>query len=219
MMLNALLPPSDGNSFLGEEVTESVFISALTWSIGAGLLDDGRTKFDSYLKRISGLSTNPSENSPVPAGEIPTALPTLFEYFFDVEKREWVSWMSVVPEYVHDPEMRYNEILVPTIDTVRSKWLVQLMVKINRPVVLVGETGTSKSATVHNFLRGLNRDIFVSYVLFAFVFSTCSLNGQFIYFTDLQIREYYIIYSHSFLPIEQTTFSSSLKKSLISSYR
>lgn len=169
MMLNALLPPPDGNSFLGEEVTESVFISALVWSIGAGLLNDGREKFDSYLKRISGLPTNPSDNVTVPAGEIPSALPTLYEYFFDVEQRVWVSWMSVVPKYVHNPEMRYNEILVPTVDTVRSKWLVQLMVKINRPVVLVGETGTSKSATVHNFLRGLDRDVYVSILLVLFI--------------------------------------------------
>ena len=29
---------------------------------------------------------------------------------------------------------------------------------IKRPVVLVGETGTSKSATTANFLRGLDKD-------------------------------------------------------------
>ena len=162
MMLNALLPPSDGNSYLGKDVTESLFISSLVWSIGACLLDDGRLKFDKHLKRLSGWSSNPSENSPIPAGEIPSALPTLYDYYFDVEEAAWISWVSVVPDYVHDPGMRFNEILVPTIDTTRSTWLVQLMVKINRPVVLVGETGTSKSATVQNFLRGLNRNVYVS---------------------------------------------------------
>lgn len=167
-MLNALLPPPDGNSYLlGDTVTESVFITSLVWSIGASLLDDGRIKFDGYLKRLSGLSTNPSEKGTIPAGEIPSALPTLFDYYFDVENQNWVAWSAKVPEYEHDPEMRFNEILVPTVDTVRSTWLVELMVRINRPVVLVGETGTSKSATVHSFLRGLDRDVYVSVKCFS----------------------------------------------------
>lgn len=47
---------------------------------------------------------------------------------------------------------------MPTVDTVRTTWLLELMVSIKRPVVLVGETGTSKSATTANFLRGLDKD-------------------------------------------------------------
>lgn len=50
--------------------------------------------------------------------------------------------------YVHDPALNYNQILVPTIDTTRTTWLLNMMMKIKRPVVLVGETGTSKTATI-----------------------------------------------------------------------
>lgn len=71
-------------------------------------------------------------------------------------------WVDVVPEYVHDPELKYNEILVPTVDTVRTRWLLELMVRIHRPVVLVGETGTSKTATTANFLKQLDSDTTVS---------------------------------------------------------
>lgn len=91
-------------------------------------------------------------------GEIPSSQPTLFEYFFDSKKLLWVPWIDVIPEYVHDPEKKFSEILVPTVDTVRTTWLLELMVRIKRPVVLVGETGTSKSATTANFLRGLDKD-------------------------------------------------------------
>ena len=71
--------------------------------------------------------------------------------------------MDVIPEYVHDPEKKFSEILVPTVDTVRTTWLLELMVSIKRPVVLVGETGTSKSATTANFLRSLDKDSTVCY--------------------------------------------------------
>ena len=54
---------------------------------------------------------------------------------------------------------------MPTVDTVRTTWLLELMVNIKRPVVLVGETGTSKSATTANFLRGLDKDSTVRVIL------------------------------------------------------
>ena len=168
-MLNALLPLSDSNTFLGEEITEAIFITSLIWSIGAALLEDGRIKFDNQLKKLSGL-TNNSKDKEVNPGEIPATFPTLFDYYFDTEKGKWISWQSVVPDYQHDPEKRFNEILVPTVDTVRSTWLVELMVKIGRPVVLVGETGTSKSASVHNFLRTLDRDLYVRFLFLEGIF-------------------------------------------------
>ena len=95
-------------------------------------------------------------------GEIPSAQPSLFEYYFDTKQLKWVPWVDVVPEYIHAPAKKFGEILVPTVDTVRTTWLLQLQVNIRRPVVLVGETGTSKSATTANFLRGLDPESTVS---------------------------------------------------------
>uniref|UniRef100_A0A8C2AJS1 Dynein heavy chain 10, axonemal-like n=1 Tax=Cyprinus carpio TaxID=7962 RepID=A0A8C2AJS1_CYPCA len=51
---------------------------------------------------------------------------------------------------------------VPTVDTTRANWLLEQMVKVKRPVVLVGESGTSKTATIQNFLSNLNTDTTVS---------------------------------------------------------
>ena len=164
MMLNALLPSLESATYLGPDITEGIFITSLIWSVGAGLLEDGRVKFDGYVKRLSALSTNPAEGISVGPGELPTAQPTLYEYYFDSAQAKWIPWMKVVPDYVHDPAVKFNEILVPTVDTVRSKWLVELMVGIHRPVVLVGETGTSKTATVQSFLRKLDSEVYVSIV-------------------------------------------------------
>ena len=51
---------------------------------------------------------------------------------------------------------------MPTVDTTRAGWLLEQMVKIKRPVVLVGESGTSKTATTLNFLKGLSVETTVS---------------------------------------------------------
>ena len=161
-MLNALLPSQESNTFLGSEITEGIFLTSLIWSVGSGIVKDDRIEFDKYVKRLSALSTNPAEGASVGPDEIPTAQATLYEYYFDSEKSKWIPWIDVVPAYVHDPEVKFNEILVPTVDTVRSTWLIELMVKIHRPVVLVGETGTSKTATIQSFLRKLDADAYVS---------------------------------------------------------
>lgn len=51
-------------------------------------------------------------------------------------------------------------------DTTRANWLLEQMVKIKRPVVLVGESGTSKTATTQNFLNHLNNDTTVRMIYY-----------------------------------------------------
>ncbi|XP_014674920.1 PREDICTED: dynein heavy chain 10, axonemal-like [Priapulus caudatus] len=149
-MLDSLLT-TDINS---PNLLECFFLQSLYWSLGAGLLQDGRKKFDAHVKRLCSLPTVTDDGKIVAGvGEIPTGQPTLFEYYFDGELRKWIPWISKVPEYIHDPEMKFCKILVPTVDTVRSTWLLRTMARVRRPVVLVGETGTSKTATTQHFLR------------------------------------------------------------------
>lgn len=52
--------------------------------------------------------------------------------------------------------------VVPTVDTTRASWILDQMVRIKRPLLLVGESGTSKTATIHNFLKKLDADTRVS---------------------------------------------------------
>ena len=61
-------------------------------------------------------------------GEIPIAMPQMYDYFFDDEKLEWIPWNQLVPAYIHDPERKFIDILVPTLDTVRATWLLNLQV-------------------------------------------------------------------------------------------
>ena len=128
--------------------------------MGAGLPEDGRVKFDKQLKYWSAMQTvEDRENNFAKPGELPSLYPSLYDYFFDIDQKVWKPWKKLVPEYKHDPGKRYNEILVPTIDTVRTEWLLSLMYSTKRPALLVGESGTSKTATTQSFLRKLNADI------------------------------------------------------------
>jgi len=79
----------------------------------------------------------------------------------DIEQQIWVPWNTLVPNYEHNPITKFNEILVPTVDSTRVTWLLNLMTDVKRPVILIGKTGTSKTATMQNFLRTLDTNQFV----------------------------------------------------------
>ncbi|KAJ8266677.1 hypothetical protein GJAV_G00133350 [Gymnothorax javanicus] len=154
MMLDALLVQEE----LEAPVLECFFLEALCCSLGGALLDAGKIKFDSFLKKISCMTTSCDEDTLANPGEIPGSLPTLYDFHFDGEQKKWVPWTSLVPAYIHNIDVQFIDILVPTVDTTRASWLLEQMVKIKRPVVLVGESGTSKTATTQNFLKNLNTD-------------------------------------------------------------
>ncbi|XP_052412947.1 dynein axonemal heavy chain 10 [Carassius gibelio] len=154
VMLESLLENED---FISEEL-ECYFLEALYCSLGACLLDKGRQKFDEFIKKLSSLSSVNDEKVLAGPGQIPVYLPTLYDFHFDGTQKKWVTWSSMVSKYIHNADMKFIDILVPTVDTTRANWLLEQMVKVKRPVVLVGESGTSKTATIQNFLSNLNTD-------------------------------------------------------------
>ena len=189
-MLDALLPipfvedlPSDRcmkrpKLGIGPNVLECYFLTALYCSLGASLVEESQVKFDSYIKKLAAKTDVPGEGAVAGPEEMPIHYPTLYEYFFDSEKQCWVPWADKVPEYEHVAGKKFHEILVPTVDTVRNTWLLQQILSIKKPVVLVGETGTSKTATTQNFLRQLDPDFTVSVIM---NFLTMCINMNFIF--------------------------------------
>lgn len=87
----------------------------------------------------------------------------LYDYFLDIENNTWTPWRVLIPNYIHDRNKRFSDILVPTINTLRTTWFVQMMNERDRPALLVGETGTSKTAIINEFLRNLSADKYVSF--------------------------------------------------------
>uniref|UniRef100_A0A3Q1G9E8 Dynein axonemal heavy chain 10 n=1 Tax=Acanthochromis polyacanthus TaxID=80966 RepID=A0A3Q1G9E8_9TELE len=151
LTLDALIESESSSA----EVLECYFLEALYCSLGATLLESSRVRFDEFIKKLSNLTTVHDEKTLAGPGEIPGYLPSLYDFHFDGTQQKWVSWSSLVAKYIHNPEMKFADIL-PTIDTTRAGWILEQMVKIKRPVLLVGESGTSKTATIHNFVKNMN---------------------------------------------------------------
>jgi len=62
------------------------------------------------------------------------------------------SWKSQVKAYTPPVDGMFSKILVPTVDVVRSTWLLSTTVGAGRPCLFVGESGTAKTATIQHYL-------------------------------------------------------------------
>ncbi|XP_052080869.1 dynein axonemal heavy chain 7-like isoform X1 [Mytilus californianus] len=144
---------------------ESIFFFGFTWSIGASCSDDGRVRFDKLLRELisGGMSEDtrlklslaelveppmkPYLNPFPPKGKI-------YDYRFVKDGAgKWVAWSETIKDSPPIPkDITFNEIIVPTVDTVRYEVLMSMLVHHQKPCLFVGPTGTGKSVYITDFL-------------------------------------------------------------------
>lgn len=126
-----------------ENMLEGLFIFAAIWSIGGTTNNEGRAKFNIKIKDIMGKDNKfkmPTQGS-------------CYDYLFDREKLEWVYWTETINEFVVDNKASYNEIIVPTFDSIRMKYVKGLLLRNKKHCLSPGPTGTGKTVNVSNLIN------------------------------------------------------------------
>ena len=141
------------------ENIESQFLFCLVWSIMATADAAGRRKFDKFLRNLS-LSNGVKVFFPERG--------LIYDYTFDPDASEWVTWESLMEVYHHDPKASFAEMIIPTMDTVRYTYLLKTLVENKMHVLMTGPTGTGKTVNVN---RWLSRGAPKHFVPLTFTFS------------------------------------------------
>uniref|UniRef100_UPI00398F1DFB dynein axonemal heavy chain 7 isoform X1 n=2 Tax=Pristiophorus japonicus TaxID=55135 RepID=UPI00398F1DFB len=153
---------------------EGIFMFSLIWSIGATSVEEDRLKFDKLVREITdgplSEDTRTLYNLFIQV-DPPAKLPTvpvpkegiIYDYLFIKDgSGMWELWteaLDSVPSIPIDAE--FNEILVPTKDTIRYMNLMKLLTTNQKPSIFVGPTGTGKSVYIIDFLLNhLNKHIY-----------------------------------------------------------
>jgi dynein heavy chain len=118
-----------------------LFVFAMIWSIGTTTTLAGREKFNLWLR----------ERLPATGVTLPEE-GLVYDHTYDVKGKCWKSWFETVREYVVDVKMSYNEIVVPTLDSIRMKYLTALLLTAGKHVLCPGPTGTGKSVNTSEML-------------------------------------------------------------------
>ena len=67
---------------------------------------------------------------------------------FDLNNCQWIKWTDTTEKFSFSPEEDYQNIIVPTQDSIRYTFLLDLLMKNDLHVLFTGNTGTGKTVNI-----------------------------------------------------------------------
>ncbi|KAI4553815.1 hypothetical protein MJT46_015995 [Ovis ammon polii x Ovis aries] len=135
---------------------KACFIFSLIWSIGGSCDTDGRIVFDIYIRMVI---MGKDENNPIPesVGKWECNFDEkglVYDYMYELKHRgRWVHWNELIKSTsLGNKRVKIQDIIVPTMDTIRYTFLMDLSITYAKPLLFVGPTGTGKSVYVKDKL-------------------------------------------------------------------
>ena len=167
--LEVLVHPAQGFKGSDEEkrkLLSSVFAWAYTWGLGASLDERSKERFDDTVRdAFKGVHIPPSF--------------LVFDYFFDMKKdKSFKPWASKVPQFEFNKDAPYFELLVPTADTYKFSYCLELLLSKEKPSFFTGFTGVGKSVVISKCLQTMQEEKDVVPVFVNFSAQTSSLRTQ-----------------------------------------
>jgi dynein heavy chain len=128
--------------FLG--YVEKWFVFAMIWSVCCTVDESSRKAMDDAVREVEPLFP-PSH--------------TIFEYFIKLEKRDFVNWETELGGGMKTQQTEFTKIIVPTIDTVRNRYIVNALINHGSQVLLIGQSGVGKTVLADGVLASLDHTI------------------------------------------------------------
>jgi dynein heavy chain len=147
-LLDSLLRPLYGVSEETVEIMlEKYFVFCFIWTLGANLHDTSLAKFDEFARGVISQFVHdfPGED-------------TVFDWQVDAHTGKFVHWSTLVPKFTYDKNAPFFNLIVPTVDSTRIKFILKAQVDGGYHVLLGGNSGVGKTVIVQDYLLGAGEE-------------------------------------------------------------
>jgi len=117
-----------------KQLYEAFFVFAAMWAYGGSLDEDNKGNFSKSFMSVSKVR--------FPEGG------QCFDYFYDPIEACWRHWGGSVEQMNKDYEGLFNNLVVPTAETTRQRFLLDLHVNARKGILYVGSAGTGKTTII-----------------------------------------------------------------------
>uniref|UniRef100_F7BXB8 Dynein axonemal heavy chain 17 n=1 Tax=Equus caballus TaxID=9796 RepID=F7BXB8_HORSE len=172
-LLECLLTEKNAPPDSPKELYELYFVFACFWAFGGAMFQD---QVSDYRVEFSRWWINEFKTIKFPSQG------TIFDYYIDPDTKKFLPWTDKVPAFELDPDVPLpllgSASLVHTIETIRIRYFMDLLMEKSWPVMLVGNAGTGKSVLMGDKLDSLDSDSYlVQAVPFNFYTTSAMLQG------------------------------------------
>jgi dynein heavy chain, axonemal len=158
-LLDCLLTPANIPPESSKDLYEQYFCFAVIWGFGSACFQD---QLLDWRNEFSKSWMNEFKDVKFPAAG------NVFNYYIDSATKEFRPWTDLVRTYEMDTDIPLQSTLVPTSDTTRLRWFMDMLIEQKHPVMLVGGAGSGKSVIVSDKLQSLSDNYAVQNVPFNF---------------------------------------------------
>ncbi|KAL5267409.1 hypothetical protein ACHWQZ_G004450 [Mnemiopsis leidyi] len=153
-------------SKLFKDWSATALIFSVLWSIGGCLPLDSRIRFSEMLRNFCLDKETRPDAIKIDKNNIYPEKGTGFDYQFLVEnKTAWRPWHDGSKFSIPEDCSNVSSVIIPTKETQIIRYFLDLFVKHSQPLLVVGPTGTGKSAVSVNYLLGLDEKKYSSNII------------------------------------------------------
>lgn len=144
----------DREDLISDEEAETLaklrFFFTLIWTV-CGVVDEfSRTVIDNYVRGIDNIFL---------------VKDTVYDYYVDANLRAFMPWQDLVTNFNFNKSTPFADIVIPTVDTIRYKFLIQTVLLNNRPVLITGPAGSGKTFVAKSCLSDQNDQKFITTIM------------------------------------------------------
>ena len=140
-ILDGLMKMGEEQRDVKDDHLQRMVVFSIMWSLGAMLELTDRWRLEEKWRSMKEFKL------PLPPKKEDSSM---FDFVVDEQSGEWVHWSKHVPDYHYPTETtpEYNSIVVPNVDNVRTGFLIDLISKQGKAVLLIGEQGSAKTVII-----------------------------------------------------------------------